>query len=227
MSLRRVLEHVDELGADDLALLLRIGDAGEPRQEARRRVDDDQRQLHPVAEPVLDLGRLLLAQQAVVDEDAGQPVADRLVHQQRRDRRVDAAGQAADDAAVADLGLDAGHGFVDERRHRPVAAAAADVDGEGPQQVGAVLRVHDLGVEQQAVEPAIAVLDGDDRRRRARWRRPRSPAARRPPSRRGWPRPSASAPGRRTAVRSRRPSHRHDRTRGATTASACRPGPAS
>ena len=123
--------------------------------------------------------------------------------------------------------LDAGHGFVDERRHRPVAAAAADVEGEVPQQVGAVLRVHDFGVEQQAVEPAIAVLDGDDRRRRAAWRRPRSPAARRRPSRRGWPRPSASAPGRRTAVRSRRPSHRHGRTRGATTASACRPGPAS
>ena len=196
-------------------------------EEARRRVDHDQRQLHPVAEPILDLGRLLLAQQAVVDEDAGQPVADRLVHEQRRDRRIDAAATGRRRRGRRRPRPDAGHGFVDERRHRPVAAAAADVDGEGPQEVGAVLRVHDLGVEQQAVERR----DRGARWRRPApsrwWRRPRSPAARRRPSRRGWPRPSASAPGRRTAVRPRRPSHRHGRTRGATTASACRPGPAS
>ena len=30
--------------------------------------------------------RLALPQQAVIDEDAGQPVADRLMDQQRRDR---------------------------------------------------------------------------------------------------------------------------------------------
>ena len=47
--------------------------------------------------------RLVEPQQAVVHEDAGQPVADRPVDQQRRDRRIDAAAQAADDAAVADL----------------------------------------------------------------------------------------------------------------------------
>ena len=92
-ELRRLrLEHVDERRADDLALLLRIGDAGEPIEEQRRRVDEDQRQLQPL-EALADLRRLVEPQHAVVDEDARQLIADRAVNEQRRDRRVDAAAQ--------------------------------------------------------------------------------------------------------------------------------------
>ena len=47
------------------------------------------------AEGLDDLLGLVLAQQAVVDEDARQLVADRLVDEQRRDGRVDAAGERA------------------------------------------------------------------------------------------------------------------------------------
>ena len=42
-------------------------------------------------------------QQAVIDEHAGELVADRLVDQHRRDREVDAARQPADHPALADL----------------------------------------------------------------------------------------------------------------------------
>ena len=45
---------------------------------------------------LLDLLGLARPQQPVVDEDAGELVADGPVHQRRRDRRVDAAGQPAD-----------------------------------------------------------------------------------------------------------------------------------
>ena len=86
------LEDVDERRADDLALLLRIGDAGEPLEEQRRRVHEHERQLQPL-EPLADLRRLVEPQHAVVDEDAGQPVADRAMNEQRRDRRIDAAAQ--------------------------------------------------------------------------------------------------------------------------------------
>ena len=55
------------------------------------------------AEQLDDLFGLARAQQAGVDQDADQLVADRLVQQERRDRRIDAARQAADHPAGADL----------------------------------------------------------------------------------------------------------------------------
>ncbi len=86
-----------------LRLLLGVGDAGQLRQEAILGVDGDQRHLEVVAEGGDDLLALVLAHQPVVDEHAGQPVADRPVHEQRRDARVDAAGEPADRPPVADL----------------------------------------------------------------------------------------------------------------------------
>ena len=52
-----------------------------------------------LANRLLDLVGLVVAQQAVVHEDAGQPVADGPVDQHRGDGRIDAARQAADDLA--------------------------------------------------------------------------------------------------------------------------------
>ena len=92
-SLAALLEHVDERRADDLALLLGIGDAGEPLEEQLGRVDEVERQLQLLGEALADLVGLVVAQQAVVDEDARQPVADGAVDEHRGDRRVDAAGQ--------------------------------------------------------------------------------------------------------------------------------------
>ena len=98
------LEGADELATDDLALLLGVGDAGEGVEELLLRVDHDQRDAGRGDEVALDLLGLALAHQAVVDVDAGEPVADRLLHDGGGDRRVDPAGEAADGpAVVADL----------------------------------------------------------------------------------------------------------------------------
>ncbi len=83
-------------------------------------VDDVQLDAGRGDEVALDLLGLALAQQAVVDEDAGEPVADRALHERRGDRGVDAAGQAADRPArspicVADP-LDL---LLDDVDHRP------------------------------------------------------------------------------------------------------------
>ena len=72
-----------------------------------------------LAEQRLDLLALALAQQAVVDEHAGEPVADRLVHERGGHRRVDAAREPAHRAPVADLRADPRGGVGDERLHRP------------------------------------------------------------------------------------------------------------
>ena len=70
-----------------------------PASASRNRfggVDHVQRDAGRGDEVALDLLGLALAQQPVVDEHAGQPVADRPLHERRRDRGVDAAGQPAD-----------------------------------------------------------------------------------------------------------------------------------
>ena len=83
---RLLLEDADELGADQFALALRLADALEALEKALLGVDRDERDLEGVAEGSDHLLALVLSHQAVIDEDAGQLVADRAVDEQRRDR---------------------------------------------------------------------------------------------------------------------------------------------
>ena len=114
-----------------------------------------------VAEQAHHLLALALAHQAVIDEDAGELVADRLVDEHRGDRRIDAARQAADHPALADLRADRLARLGAERRHRPVALQSRDLMDEIGDQLGAVGRVDDFGMEHQAV--IAARLVGDQR----------------------------------------------------------------
>ena len=133
-----------------------------------------------VAERRHHLLRLAGAQQAVVDEDAGELVADRLVDQHRRHRRIDAAGQAADHPALPDLGANRRAIAVGaEAGHRPVARQPRHLVGEIAQQLRAVRRVRPPrgGTSGRS--------SGAARRRSARRARsPRSPTTRNPGGRR-------------------------------------------
>ena len=80
------VEHLDEGGADALALRLRVADAGEPVEEQILRLHMHQRNVVVLAEQRHDLVGLARAHQAGVDEDAGQLFADRLVDQDGRNR---------------------------------------------------------------------------------------------------------------------------------------------
>ena len=117
-----------------------------------------------VAEDAHDLLGLVEAQHAVVDEDAGELVADGAVQQRRDDAGVDAAGQPADDLGVADLRADRLDGVVDDVDHRPERRDAREVVQEVPDDVLAVLGVRDLGVELGRVELAVVVLHRGDAR---------------------------------------------------------------
>lgn len=83
---RLFLEDADELLADDLALLLRLTDARQLLLEAFLGLDVDQRHVEVVLEGVDHLLGLVLPEQAVVHEDAGEVILDGAVHQQRRGR---------------------------------------------------------------------------------------------------------------------------------------------
>ena len=158
------LEHVDEQFADHLALDFGVGDALQRVEEPRRRIDRDQRNVVMAAEQLLDLLRLALAQQAVIDEDAGELVADRLVDQERRDGRIDPARQSADHPPVAHFRADAVDLAGAELRHGPVAGAAGNGLHEIGEQRRAFRRVHHFGVKLHAVQPPRIVGDGRERR---------------------------------------------------------------
>src|SRR3546814_11389484 len=96
---------------------------------------------------------------AVVDEDAGQLLADRFVDQHRGDRAVDAARQAAQHALAADLRANLGDLCRAEFGHRPFASAAADAADEIGAPPCATRVVDDFGVEFRALIAArTAVL---------------------------------------------------------------------
>ena len=118
------------------------------------------------AERLDDLLRLVLAQQAVVDEHARELVADGLVHEECRDGRVDAAGERAQHALRADRGADARDLLLDHGSGRPGRRRTRDLVEEVLQDLLAVRRVHDLGMELDAVELARAILERRDRRGR-------------------------------------------------------------
>ena len=119
-AVRFLFEDGDELVADDLALLLGIGDARQLAEEALAGIDGVDVEAELVAQVLLHVDELVLAQHAVVDEDAGQLIADGAMHQHGRDRRIHAARERADDAPVADGLANAGDGLVDEALRRPV-----------------------------------------------------------------------------------------------------------
>ena len=155
------VEHVDEQLADRLAFGLGVIDAGERLQELVGRVDMDKRDVEVAAEQAHHLVRFPLPHEPVIDEHAGQLIADRFVDQHRRHRRIDPAGQAADDARAPDLGAYAGDLLVAEGGHRPVAFEAGDLMKEIGDEFCAVGRVHHLRVEHRRI--VAARLVGCDR----------------------------------------------------------------
>ena len=160
------LEDPDELATDDLALLLGVGDARERVEETLLGVDDVQVDPGGRDEVALDLLGLALAEQAVVDEHTGELVADGPLHDGRRHRGVDAAGESADRPAVTDLGPDPVDLLVDDVHHRPGRPAARDLPEEVLQDPLAVLAVQHLRVPLHPGEASGGVLEGGHGRAR-------------------------------------------------------------
>src|SRR5581483_6330338 len=135
------------------------------------RVDEPDVELHALPEDARHLLGLAGAEEPVVDEDAGQMVADGAMDQRRDDGRVDAAGERTDDALRANPLPDARHPLVDEALHRPVRRGAADAEDEIPEDLLAVDAVRDLGVELEAVDRLRTMAEGRMRRVLARGER--------------------------------------------------------
>ena len=166
------------MNSSPMILRLRSG-SSTPASRSRKRSSAstcDQLCAEPVAECLDDLRRLVLSHHPVVDEHAGELIADRLVDERGRGRRVDSAAEPADHPGVADLGADALDLVVDHRGRRPALLAAGDVAQEALQDLGAV---------RACARPRGGTGSRRSPARRSRRRRPASRGWRRGPSKPG------------------------------------------
>lgn len=154
------LEGMDEFRADGLALRFRIGHALEEGHEMLRRVHVDEVHVEFVLEGVHHLFGFAQAEEAVVDEDARELVADGFMDKDCRHGGVHAAREGADDLVRPYLLADAFHGDVDVAAHGPAAFAAADGEEKILQHLGAFFGVDHFRMELDAVEAARFVGDG-------------------------------------------------------------------
>ena len=163
--LRFGFKDTDEFLADDLALLLRLGHALELFIETLLGVDADKVQVVRAfrAEHGLDLVALVLSEEAMIDEDARQLLADRLREQDRRHGGVDAARKRTERLARANLLAQGFDRRLDEGRHLPVALAQRDAAHKVFKNLRAVFRVHDLGMELYGIELSCRIFHRRDR----------------------------------------------------------------
>ena len=121
-----------------------IGDAGQPIEKQRRRVDEHERQLQPLE---------ALGGSARPRRAAARRCRRRCRSADRRSARWMRSAATVESTPPLsaqttrpspDLRADPRRRLLDERRHRPVAGAAADAVGEVAQDLEAVLGVRDL-----------------------------------------------------------------------------------
>ena len=148
-----VLEDPDELATDHLALLLRVGDAGEHLEETGTSIDHVEVDARGRDEVALHLLGFARTQEAVVHEDAREPVADRALNQSCSDGGVHAAGERAEHPLVAHSRLHGLDLIFDDAAHRPGRGGAGDLVEEVLEDRLPVLGVQDLRVELHARQP--------------------------------------------------------------------------
>ena len=148
------LEDLDEFAADDLALVLGVAHAGELAQKLLAGIDMNDVGVQLAGEHLDNHLAFILAQQAMVDENAGELIANGAMDERRGDRGIDTAGQAEDDFLAAHLFADAGDGLVDVVAHDPIRLRAANVEHKAIEDGPALHGVRDFGVELHAVEAA-------------------------------------------------------------------------
>ena len=109
-----LLENADELGADDFALFLRLGNAGELVKETVYGVNVNEVGVHLVAENLHHLFGLALAEKSVVHVDADKLLPDGFDKKGGDDGGVNSAGKGKKDLFVPDLGAKLLYLFLNE-----------------------------------------------------------------------------------------------------------------
>ena len=99
----------------------------------------------------------------MVNKNAGEIIADRLVQKQSGNRAVNPAGKGAEHLFITDFGFERINCAGGEGGHCPFALAAADIVYKVPYHLRAERSVHNLGVELNGIEPVLRVFHCGDR----------------------------------------------------------------
>ncbi len=150
--LRLFFKNIDKQTADDLAFLFRIALTGQSGQKALFGINPDNLDPQIFGKGRHDLVPFPQTQQAVVDKDAGQLVADGTVDQGGGNRRINTAGESENDPIAADLATDTFNGILDDLTGGPLPAAAADLADKRIDQQFTARRMIDLGMKLHPVE---------------------------------------------------------------------------
>ena len=158
------LEDADKLFADDVALLLRVGDAGQLIIESLAGIHADKVQLIGAfrSENGGYLVCLVLPEQAVIHEYTGQLVTDGLGHEHARHRGIHAAGEGKKGSSTAHFLPDLLDGLFCEIGHLPCLAASADLVHEVGQDLLSLFGVKNLRVALHAVNLPLRILKSRD-----------------------------------------------------------------
>src|SRR5579862_1945124 len=96
-----------------------------------------------------DASKFVFPQQSVIHKNAGEAVAERAAHQRGSNGGINPSGKGAKRQALAHLGSDALHSFVNERAREPIRLDAADIEDETPEDFRAAVGMMDLRMEFQ------------------------------------------------------------------------------
>ena len=152
---RLAFEDIDEGGADSPALLLRIHDPPERIEERIAGVDCPEVDAEMTLHDIFNAPPLVATQQPVVDDQARQLAGDRALHEGGADCRVDTSGKGAEHVPAANLVSDGARRLLDEGCRLPATAATGHLVEEVAQDLAALGRVNDLGMEGDAKPPGL------------------------------------------------------------------------
>ena len=111
-----------------------------------------------------DLITFTVTQQAVVNKDASQLIANRFVQQCSNNRRINTARQTQQYFAGANLFANAGNGIRHYVAGRPVSGTTADLANEALEHSLTLQGVRDFRVKLHAIVTSLAVFHGSQRR---------------------------------------------------------------
>src|SRR3989304_502853 len=157
---RLLLKDLDELGPDDLALLLRIRHPLERAEKAIRGVDGAALEFQMSPKRPQHRLRLPLAEEAVIDKDRDQTIADGPVNQQRRDGGIHPPTQRAQHPLPSDFLTDPLDGLLNEGSHSPCRRTPADPEDEVLEDLPPPRRVNHLRMKLDGVPRAAPVPPG-------------------------------------------------------------------
>ena len=103
--------------------------------------------------------RLARAQQSIVDKNAGQLIADGLMHQRRRYGRIHTATEAQDDTGFTHLLADLPARPFDERTHRPLRLTTANSMNEIFENLLSTGCMRHLGMKLETVNASLDISD--------------------------------------------------------------------